>query len=37
MPQVKKVAITTLGVLVTIYVLRQVPVTRNLVNKALAG
>lgn len=37
MLQAKKIAVTTVGVLVAIYVLRQVQMTRNLVDKALVG
>jgi hypothetical protein len=37
MAEVKKYAMLTVGVLVGIYVLRQVPFTGALVNKALAG
>jgi hypothetical protein len=33
----KKAAMTTAAVLVTIFVLRQVTVTKNLVDKALMG
>lgn len=35
--QIKNAAITTAIVLVTIYALRQVSVTKSLVDKALAG
>jgi hypothetical protein len=37
MGQAKKIAITTLGVLVAIYVMRQIPPVRPLVDKALGG
>lgn len=37
MQQVKKVAITTAGVLVAIFILRQVGATKALVDKALVG
>lgn len=37
MQQVKKIGVTTLGVLVAIYILRQIGPTKSLVNKALVG
>lgn len=37
MQQVKKIGVMTLGVLVSIYVLRQVPFARPMVDKALVG
>lgn len=37
MQQVKKIGVTTLGVLVTIYILRQIGPTKQLVEKALVG
>lgn len=37
MSQVKKIAVTTAGVLICVYALRQIQFTRSLVDKALVG